>query len=219
MLDSPVEINAFAVFDDGSGPALFVGGRFAEAGGVPVSNVAKWDSQEWHDVGGGVDVESTSEAIVTTLGPLPTENGMVLLAAGWFDSAGGQPARSIATWDREQWNAFGTSANPSPVWASQAGLDEPESLCFAGGFVALGAEMTSAHIAEWTCVALAGDANCDELVDQFDIDPFVLALAQPAEYEARYPDCDRRAADCNADGRIDAFDIDPFIHLITQGAP
>ena len=62
---------------------------------------------------------------------------------------------------------------------------------------------------------LAGDANCDDVVDQFDIEPFVLALARPAEYETLYPDCDRRAADCNTDGRIDAFDIDPFITLLT----
>jgi hypothetical protein len=37
-------VNALTVFDDGSdgGPALYVGGRFTSAGGVPSSYIAKW---------------------------------------------------------------------------------------------------------------------------------------------------------------------------------
>ncbi len=34
-------VNAFATFDDGSGPALYVGGDFTRAGGAPASNIAK----------------------------------------------------------------------------------------------------------------------------------------------------------------------------------
>ena len=33
---------ALAGFDDGTGPALYVGGNFALAGGVPSRNIAKW---------------------------------------------------------------------------------------------------------------------------------------------------------------------------------
>src|SRR5690606_12445186 len=48
--------NAMCVFDDGRGPALYVGGWFYEAGGgrVPVWNIARWDGDVWSDVGGGV---------------------------------------------------------------------------------------------------------------------------------------------------------------------
>jgi len=35
-------VSAMAVFDDGSGPALYAGGSFATAGGLPSSNIAAW---------------------------------------------------------------------------------------------------------------------------------------------------------------------------------
>jgi hypothetical protein len=60
-----------------------------------------------------------------------------------------------------------------------------------------------------------GDLNCDGVVNNFDIDPFVLALSDPAGYAQRYPDCDRMLADCNGDGVVDNFDIDPFVKLLS----
>ncbi len=42
------------VYDDGSGPALCVGGRFDAAGDVYVGSLAKWDGNAWYDIGGGV---------------------------------------------------------------------------------------------------------------------------------------------------------------------
>jgi len=65
--------------------------------------------------------------------------------------------------------------------------------------------------------ALRGDLNCDDRVNVFDIDPFVLALSDPAGYEAAFPDCQIHRADCNRDGVINAFDIDPFVELLTGG--
>ena len=60
-----------------------------------------------------------------------------------------------------------------------------------------------------------GDLNCDGVLNAFDIDPFVLALTDPAGYTAAWPDCDINLADCNGDGVINAFDIDPFVELLT----
>ncbi len=65
--------------------------------------------------------------------------------------------------------------------------------------------------------ALVGDLNCDGNVDFFDIDAFVLAITDPAGYEAAYPDCDIMLADCNGDGSVDFFDIEPFVELVTGG--
>ncbi len=59
-----------------------------------------------------------------------------------------------------------------------------------------------------------GDTNCDGFVNFFDIDSFVLAVTNPAAYEAAYPDCDLLLADCNGDGTVDFFDIDAFVALI-----
>ena len=59
-----------------------------------------------------------------------------------------------------------------------------------------------------------GDLNCDGQVDFFDIDPFVLAVTDPAAFEEQYPECDLLNADANFDGGVDFFDIDCFVALI-----
>lgn len=67
------------------------------------------------------------------------------------------------------------------------------------------------------CEFIVGDLNCDGVVNNFDIDAFVLALTDPAGYEASYPDCDRSLGDVNGDGLVNNFDIDPFVALLTGG--
>lgn len=64
---------------------------------------------------------------------------------------------------------------------------------------------------------ILGDLNCDGAVNNFDIDPFVLALTDPAAYAAAYPDCDISAADVNEDGAVNNFDIDAFVALLAGG--
>ncbi len=59
-----------------------------------------------------------------------------------------------------------------------------------------------------------GDINCDGAINAFDIEPFILALFDPAEYELQYPDCDINLADINGDGSVDALDIEPFLGLL-----
>jgi len=61
-----------------------------------------------------------------------------------------------------------------------------------------------------------GDLNCDGAVNNFDIDPFVLALSDPPGYAAAYPSCDRFGADIDGDGDVTNFDIDPFVALLGQ---
>lgn len=56
-----------------------------------------------------------------------------------------------------------------------------------------------------------GDVNCDGQIDAFDIDPFVLALSDPAAYAIAYPECDIERANLNGDGMVNVFDIDPFV--------
>jgi predicted amidohydrolase len=76
-----------------------------------------------------------------------------------------------------------------------------------------GTDAGSAYIFELNC-PLPGDLNCDAALDAFDIEPFTLALFDPAGYRSRYPNCDRMRADINADGNVDAFDIEPFVELL-----
>jgi hypothetical protein len=65
--------------------------------------------------------------------------------------------------------------------------------------------------------AIPGDMNCDGIVNNFDIDPFVLALTSPAAYAAAFPNCDITAGDVNHDGSLNNFDIDPFVECLVNG--
>ncbi len=59
-----------------------------------------------------------------------------------------------------------------------------------------------------------GDANCDGVLDFDDINPFVLALSDPAAYQVAYPGCPLSNSDCNQDGVADFDDINAFVALL-----
>ena len=60
-----------------------------------------------------------------------------------------------------------------------------------------------------------GDMNGDDSVNQFDIEPFLLALFDPDQYRKRYPKIDPNVTgDINCDKQLDALDIEPFIGLL-----
>ena len=65
--------------------------------------------------------------------------------------------------------------------------------------------------------AIKGELNGDGHINFADIDPFVLAISDPAAYSAAWPECNVMLADCNGDGLVDAFDIDAFVELLTGG--
>jgi hypothetical protein len=60
-----------------------------------------------------------------------------------------------------------------------------------------------------------GDLNCDGTVGFGDINPFVLALANPEGYASAYPLCDLLQGDINGDGTVNFGDINPFVALLT----
>jgi hypothetical protein len=61
-----------------------------------------------------------------------------------------------------------------------------------------------------------GDLNCDGSLNFGDINPFVLALSNPAEYETAYPSC-VGTGDINGDGTTGFADINPFVALLSGG--
>ncbi|MEW6249746.1 MAG: PKD domain-containing protein [Planctomycetota bacterium] len=59
-----------------------------------------------------------------------------------------------------------------------------------------------------------GDLNCDGTVNFGDINPFVLAVSNPAGYAASYPNCNIMQGDLNGDGQVNFADISPFVALL-----
>lgn len=65
-------------------------------------------------------------------------------------------------------------------------------------------------------IVIPGDLNCDGIVTFADINPFVLALSDPAQYELLYAGCPLENRDLSGDGGFDFGDINPFVERLTQ---
>ena len=62
-----------------------------------------------------------------------------------------------------------------------------------------------------------GDLNCDGFFNGADIDPFFLALGDPAGYAIQFPNCDIMLGDMNCDNRVNGGDIDEFFRCLGVG--
>jgi hypothetical protein len=85
-------LTALAVFDDGSGSALYAGGFFTTAGGVSANRIAKWNGTRWSPLGSGMN-NSVSALTVFDGG-----TGPALYAGGALSTAGDRASFSIAAW-------------------------------------------------------------------------------------------------------------------------
>lgn len=59
-----------------------------------------------------------------------------------------------------------------------------------------------------------GDMNCDSTLDITDVEPFVLALIDPAQYAIDFAGCDIANADVNEDGDTNGLDVGVFVDLL-----
>ena len=107
-------VYALRTFDDGSGPALYVGGDFlcVAVGGVDCASgtqgLARWDGSEWSVVGGSFGASGgVVDPGVLALEVVDFGQGPALVAGGRFTSVGGVPVRNVAYWDGQAWSAFG----------------------------------------------------------------------------------------------------------------
>ena len=64
---------------------------------------------------------------------------------------------------------------------------------------------------------MRGDATCDGYVDNFDINPFVEGIVNPAGYGFPLCDGDFTTTDLNCNGRVDNFDIGLFVTRLVDG--
>ncbi len=91
------------VFDDGSGPAIYVCGAFAfpVAGGGHARGIARWDGSAWSAVGELGSILITSA--VSDLEVFDDGTGPALYAFGRFWTPGFTSTRPFARWDGNAW--------------------------------------------------------------------------------------------------------------------
>ena len=104
---------ALAVFDDGIGPALYAGGHFDEAGGVPAMSIAKWDGIRWSAVGSGLTNGFGDAGEVRALAVYDDGSGPALYAAGAIYSIGATVG-SLVRWKGQEWEPVGGGVTSFP---------------------------------------------------------------------------------------------------------
>ncbi|HKE01198.1 MAG TPA: hypothetical protein VKE69_09325, partial [Planctomycetota bacterium] len=108
-------VYALRAFDDGSGPALYVGGSIAGAGGVSAYGLMRWKGSTWSAMpAGGLDTNAMAFAA------FDDGSGPALFVGGLFATAGGAPAHSMAKWNGTSWSALGSGMSGGTLYPGHA---------------------------------------------------------------------------------------------------
>ncbi len=201
-----------------------------------------WDATGWHELGslgGGAaqayDINDASAVVgwaltasgqphaflfaVDPAGAVTSRTDLGVLGGGYSYAYGLNEAGDVV--GTSDWRAFlwrdGTLVDLNSYLAPDSGwqLNAAWSINDQGRIAGVGQHLGQPRAFLLTPL-VTGDLNCDGAVNAFDIDPFVLALTDPAAYAAAFATCGVMAADVNGDGVVNAFDIDPFVALLTR---
>jgi hypothetical protein len=150
-------VTCAAFFDDGSGPALYIGGTFTQIGTIGCSGFACWRAGTWsappHPAGG-----------VAALAAFDDGTGPALYAAGEFHPVATSSAScAVARWDGRSWEYLGGVIRGFSGGLALAVFDDGSGpgLWLGGAFEALG-DTRTARLAKWiACPAGVCYANCD----------------------------------------------------------
>jgi len=150
-------VRAMAVFNDGTGDALYVGGNFMDAGGVVAGSIAKWDGQNWTPL----IVPSGANGVSGTVRALKVYNdgsGDALYVAGGFPFLGdGSFAGAIAKWDGTNWTLLQGPGSPvnlgigvnNPINALEVYNEGFGEMLFAGGIFDVAGGQPAFTVARW----------------------------------------------------------------------
>ncbi len=146
------DVTALAVFDDGTGPALYAGGDFTIAGGVPANHIAKWDGKAWSPLGSGLGGDLSALLVAKALAVFDDGTGSALFAAGGFTAAGGIEANGIAKWNGKAWSPLGSGLKDKfggPVTTLAVYDDGKGPALYAGGFFTTAGDVAANQVAKW----------------------------------------------------------------------
>jgi hypothetical protein len=110
-LSSPEPPHAVVSFDDGSGPAIYVGGGFRFNGETAVHGVARWNGSAWEPVGEGIVMYPDAELLAYHDGSRP-----LLLARGrTTDQPSDFSVSGLVAWDGLEWQDLGSRVYLGPA--------------------------------------------------------------------------------------------------------
>lgn len=166
---------------------LYVAGAFRYATGGPGNLIARFDGENWNDMGSGLAY--TAVPMSGTAWDMKWWHGK-LLVSGFFSQAGGVPCSSIAQWNGHQWCSL-----PGDIrwnFNSQPTISEMaiwrDSLYICGGINTIDGD-TIRQVAQW----IGGDAmgECSEPTGLAEVKApgllAVTALAEPGTWQVTFP--------------------------------
>jgi hypothetical protein len=137
-------INSMVVFNDGSGPAVFLAGSFTTVDGVSAARVARWNGSTVTALGSGLN---------GTVNELAVYNN-ALYAVGSFTASGSTAANRVARWDGTDWVAVAGGANNTVNAAAVFG----GRLYIAGTFTSIDG-ISANRVARWDGAAWSDAAG------------------------------------------------------------
>lgn len=140
-------VYTIAEFDDGSGPAIYIGGQFTSVGGITANNIAKWNGIEWEAL--ATPQGNGTNAIVYDLMSYDDGDGMSLFVGGGFTTAGGTAAKSIAKWNGSNWQPLPSGDFNGSVYVFEQHDDGNGTDLYAGGFFTSVGGLTVNRVARW----------------------------------------------------------------------
>jgi hypothetical protein len=146
-MSAMAHIEAMAVFDDGSGTALYTGGYVFTALGAPY-HIARWDGTSWDSLGEGLANAFEVTAPIRALGSFDDGSGAALFAGGAF-AAPGVGGTRIARWDGASWSALGSGASNGTVLALATYDDGGGPALYVGGSFSQIGGVSANNVARW----------------------------------------------------------------------
>lgn len=177
------------VWNDGSGPALYIGGRFTTANGQTCNRIVKWDGHTWTPLGSGLSGGRgpAGDCIVIDMAIWDDGTGEALYVAGTFSEAGGLSVNGLAKWNGTAWSTVGNGLGTKSGYALELyddGLGGGSAL-FVGGDFTISDGAPANRLAKWNgiswsaveSVAVDGLVRCLKTYDVgFDDGPSLYAV-------------------------------------------
>ena len=221
LFDRPAK--AMAIYDDGTGPALYVGGSFTTVDGLPFAYAARWDGTQWSPV--GFPARSIEAMLVDDFG-----YGEALYASGQFTDDSGTVYAGVARWDGQVWvREVETTGSVARLLATYRGASVTK-LILGGAHYVDGQDAN--FLAQWDGIeAKAVGDGLDNLPNallstRINGLPsllvgggFQLAGGTVSSGVAIWQGCPLCPPDLDGDGRLTIFDFLRFQNLFDVGDP
>lgn len=146
-------------WDNGSGPQLFVGGRFLSAGGLLAGCISRWNGTSWASMGSGVNIETSW---IEALEVYDDGTGPALYAAGAFGAISGVNAQYIARWKSAGWSSVGGNAIGNGSYALAVHDDGTGQKLYIGGVFENAGPEAACAIASWDGTAWRRVGTADD---------------------------------------------------------